>query len=248
MSTLGSTPVAELGEAALGPWWFQLYVQPDRAFTADLVQRAAAAGASAIVMTVDTPVLGARDRDRRLGGHTVDGMRPPNLAPVTDQPDGRLLSRVYNPHLDPSLTWDTLGWLIETSPIPVLVKGVVRPDDARRAADCGVAGVIVSNHGARNLDTVVATATALPGVVDAVEGRVPILVDGGIRRGTDVAKALGMGADAVLVGRPAIWGLTVAGADGVAHIVDLLLTELMMAMALLGAPTLKELNRELFTA
>ena len=253
LSTLGSTPVAELGQVARGPWWFQLYVQPDRAFTADLVQRAAASGASAVVMTVDTPVLGARDRDRRLGGHTVDGMRPPNLAPVSAEPDtgesdAGDRSRVYNPHLDPSLTWDTLAWLIETSPVPVLVKGVVRPDDARRAADIGVAGVIVSNHGARNLDTVVATATALPGVVDAVEGRVPILVDGGIRRGTDVAKALGLGADAVLVGRPAIWGLTVAGANGVAHVVELLLTELMMAMALLGAPTLKELNRELFTA
>lgn len=249
MSTLGSTPVSDLGEAAQGPWWFQLYVQPDRSFTADLVGRAAAAGASALVLTVDTPLLGARDRDRRLRGHTVDGMHPPNLAPIVGDPHaGRSRPGVYNPHIDPTLTWDTLGWLIETSPVPVLVKGVVRPDDARRAADSGVAGVIVSNHGARNLDTVVATATALPIVVDAVAGRVPILVDGGIRRGTDVAKALGMGADAVLVGRPAIWGLTVAGAEGVAHVVDMLVTELMMAMALLGAPTLKELNRELFTA
>jgi len=247
MSTLGSTSVQELGHAAPGPWWFQLYVQPDRDFTAELVRRAAAAGASALVLTVDTPVLGARDRDRRNGGHTVDGMSPPNL-PVIEAPDLSHLpphDRIYNPHIDPSVTWDTLDWLIDVSPIPVLVKGIVRADDAHKAVDAGVAGVIVSNHGARNLDTTVPTSRALPRVVESVDGGVPVLVDGGIRRGTDVAKALCLGADAVLIGRPVVWGLAAYGADGVAHVINMLRAELATAMALLGAPTIQELTTDL---
>jgi 4-hydroxymandelate oxidase len=249
MSTLGSTPVPELGAAAGGPWWFQLYVQSDRDFTATLVESAVAAGAEALVLTVDTPLLGARDRDRRTGGHTVDGMQPPALAgaapSVVVPAKPRPHQRAYNPHLDPSLTWETLAWLVDLSPVPVLPKGVVRPDDAQRCVDSGAAGVIVSNHGARNLDTVVPTARALPGVVHALDGAVPVLVDGGIRRGTDVAKALALGADAVLVGRPAIWGLTVAGADGVQWVVETLWTELVMAMGLLGASTIDELTSDL---
>lgn len=247
MSTLGSTPVEELGAATDGSWWLQLYVQPDRAFTAELVQRAVSSGASAIAVTVDTPLLGARDRDRRSGGHTVDALQPPNLSPASTpaSSDARPHERVYNPHLDPSLTWETLSWLVDLSPVPVLAKGVLRPDDAVRCVEHGADGVIVSNHGARNLDTTVATATALPTVVDAVAGAVPVLVDGGIRRGTDVAKALCLGADAVLVGRPAIWGLAAAGAEGVTHVIDLLRAELLMAMGLLGAPSLGDLTRDL---
>ncbi len=249
MSTLGSTAVAELGTAADAPWWYQLYVQADRDFTASLVESVVVAGAEALVLTVDTPLLGARDRDRRSGGHTVDGMQPPALvgAPpsVVMPADPRPHQRAYNPHLDPSLTWETLEWLVDLSPIPVLPKGVVRPDDAQRCVDSGAGGVIVSNHGARNLDTVVPTAQALPGVVHAVDGVVPVLVDGGIRRGTDVAKALILGADAVLVGRPAIWGLTVAGGDGVQWVVETLWTELAMAMGLLGAPTVSDLTPDL---
>lgn len=249
MSTLGSSEVPELGAAASGPWWYQLYVQADRAFTAALVDSVVAAGAEALVLTVDTPLLGARDRDRRTGGHTVDGMQPPALrgaAPSVVMPDEpRPYQRAYNPHLDPSLTWETLEWLVDISPVPVLPKGVVRADDAQRCVDAGVGGVIVSNHGARNLDTVVPTAQALPSVVRAVHGAVPVVVDGGIRRGTDVAKALILGADAVLIGRPAIWGLTVAGAGGVQWVVDTLWTELAMAMGLLGAPTVSELTADL---
>lgn len=247
MSTLGSTPIRDLGQAATGPWWLQLYVQPDRQFTTDLVQRAVDAGATAIVLTVDTPLLGARDRDRRGGGHTVDALQPPNLAPssLTIPADARPHHRVYNPFLDPSLTWQTLTWLADLSPVPVLVKGVVRPDDAVRAMNHGAAGILVSNHGARNLDTTVATSKALPGIVTAVDGAVPILVDGGIRRGTDIAKAICLGADAVLVGRPAIWGLAVSGATGVRDVVDILRAELLMAMGLLGAPSLRELSTDL---
>ena len=247
MSTLGSMTVEDLGEAADGPWWFQLYVQPDREFTATLVHRAVDAGASAVVLTVDTPLLGARDRDRRAGGHTVDGLHPANLAPVTTavSADSPLHQRVYNPHLDPSLTWETLSWLVDLSPVPVLTKGVLRPDDALRAVEFGVGGVVVSNHGARNLDTTAPTSDALPRVVDAIDGQVPVLVDGGIRRGTDVAKALCLGADAVLVGRPAIWALAVDGAAGVTHMLDIVRAELIMAMGLLGAPSVAELGRDL---
>lgn len=249
MSTLGSSTLPEVGAASDAPWWFQLYVQADLGFTERLVRQAVDAGAEALVLTVDTPVLGARDRDRRLGGHTVDGMQPPPLvgAPpsVTMPEDPRPYERIYNMHLDPSLTWDTLEWLVDVSPVPVLTKGVVRADDARHCVDAGASGVIVSNHGARNLDTVVPTAQALPGVVKAVDGALPVLVDGGIRRGTDVAKALALGATAVLVGRPAIWGLTVAGAAGVTWVVETLWSELAMAMGLLGAPRVADLSAEL---
>lgn len=249
MSTLGSTPVRDLGQAADGPWWFQLYIQADRDFTAQLVDDAVAAGAEALVLTVDTPLLGARDRDRRTGGHTVDGLQPPALdgvAPSVVLPsDPRPFEQIFNPHLDPSLTWETLEWLVDLSPVPVLAKGVLRADDAQRCVDAGAGGVVVSNHGARNLDAVVPTAQALPGVVRAVGGQVPIVVDGGIRRGTDIAKALILGADAVMLGRPVIWGLTVAGASGVQWVLDTAWSEFAMAMALLGAPQVEALSADL---
>lgn len=250
MSTLGSTVLSEVGAAAAGPWWFQLYVQSERSYSEDLVHRAVAAGASAVVLTVDTPVLGARDRDRRhQSTGTVDGLTPPNLvgAPptVTWSDDALPHQRIYNRHLDPSTSWTTLHWLIDVCPVPVLVKGVLRADDARRCVEAGASGVLVSNHGARNLDTVAPTAEALPGVVAAVDGRVPVLVDGGIRRGTDIAKALCLGATAVLVGRPVVWGLAVNGQEGARWVLDTLWAELAMAMALLGATSVADLTSDL---
>jgi 4-hydroxymandelate oxidase len=249
MSTLGSTTVEDLAGAADGPWWFQLYVQADRNFTRGLVERAVGSGASALVLTVDTPLLGARDKDRRTGGHTVDDLQPANLegAPPSDVhvPDPLPYQRIYNEHLDPAVTWEALDWLVDIAAVPVLAKGVLRSDNARRLVDHGVAGLIVSNHGARNLDTVPATADALPRVVHAVEGQVPVLVDGGIRRGTDVAKALCLGAAAVLVGRPVVWGLTVAGETGARWVLDTLWYELAAAMGLLGATSLDELTPDL---
>ncbi len=248
-SSLGSTALDEVGAAAAregAPWWFQLYIQRDRGFTADLVADAVAAGAGALVLTVDTPTLGARDRDKRNQLGRIDGASYPILAsaPMAADP-APPHRRVYNPLLAPDITWDDLEWLVGTAGVPVLTKGHLRGDDALRAVECGAAGVIVSNHGARNLDTVPATAVALPGVVAAVDGRVPVLVDGGIRRGTDVAKALALGADAVLVGRPVIWGLAVGGAAGAQQVLEILRTELEMAMALLGTQTLADITPDI---
>ncbi len=249
-SSLGGTPLADVGRIAASldqPWWFQLYIQRDRSFTADLVHRAVAAGAQALVLTVDTPTLGARDRDKRSNLGSPDGVPYPILAdaPLSTATDVPAHRRIYNPLLAPDITWADLEWLIAESPVPVLVKGVLRADDADRYVRTGVAGILVSNHGARNLDTVPATVAALPGVCAAVAGRVPVLVDGGIRRGTDIAKAICLGAAGVLVGRPVIWGLATYGAAGVSHVLDILRTELEMAMALLGAPTLADLTPDL---
>lgn len=263
-STMSTVGVEDVGAAARGvvagedgtdgtngtggsdvpsPWWFQLYVQRNRDFTADLVARAEAAGASALVLTVDTPTLGARDRDRRGG---LPSASYPNLRGLPEVEDDGMPAhrRVFLPRFDPTFSWETFAWLLAVARTPVVVKGVLRPDDAARAVEAGASAVIVSNHGGRNLDTVPATVDALPGVVAAVGGRVPVLVDGGIRRGTDVAKALALGAAAVLVGRPFVWGLAVDGAHGVRLVIEMLRTELEMAMGLLGTPTLADLTED----
>jgi len=244
-STLGSTVLEDVGAAARDagqPWWFQLYVQRDRDFTRTLVRRAETAGAGALVLTVDTPTVGARDRDRRS---SMPASAFPNLAGLPDQPDDLPHHRrVYVPRIDPTLSWAVLADLLRWTSLPVLVKGVLRADTALAAVEAGVAGVVVSNHGGRNLDTVPATVEALPAVVAAVQGRVPVLVDGGIRRGTDVAKAIALGADAVLIGRPYVWALAAGGAEGVQTCVEILVTELAQTMALLGAADIAALTSD----
>ena len=226
------------------PLWFQLYVNRDRGFTRDLVQRAESAGCGALCVTVDSPVLGLRHRETRAGFTLPPGVERSNLkgletATGSHRPGERA---IYSALLDPSLTWKDIEWLRGISRLPVLIKGVLNPDDAAKGAAAGV-GIIVSNHGARNLDTAPATIEALPRVADAVAGRVPILMDGGVRRGGDVLKAIASGASAVLIGRPYLYALGGFGADGVTKVVEILRREFEMAMALTGRRTLSEIDR-----
>lgn len=248
LSTQASVSLEAVADVVLpdpgrGPLWFQLYLQHDRGFTQALVQRAEAAGYEALVLTVDAPTSGVRDRERRAGFRLPPGVGPVNLAglPPPPQPDLRPgQSALFDGLLHQAPTWDDVAWLQSITRLPVLLKGVLHPTDARQAVAAGAAGLIVSNHGGRTLDTAPATATALPRVVQAVADAVPVLVDGGIRRGTDVLKAMALGASAVLVGRPAVWGLANAGATGVAHVLRLLRDELEVAMALTGCATLTD--------
>ena len=248
LSTQASVSLESVAQAVLpdpgrGPLWFQLYLQPDRGFTQALVQRAEAAGYEALVLTVDAPTSGVRDRERRAGFRLPPGVGPVNLAGLqapASPPLSPGQSALFDGLLHHAPTWEDIAWLQSITRLPVLLKGVLHPADARQAVSVGAAGLIVSNHGGRTLDTAPATVTALPRVVQAAGGAVPVLVDGGIRRGTDVLKAMALGASAVLVGRPAVWGLANAGAAGVAHVLRLLRDELEVAMALTGCATLAE--------
>jgi 4-hydroxymandelate oxidase len=242
LSSLSTDPVEDVARAARHPLWFQLYTQIDRGLTEQMVERAEAAGCKAICVTVDTPVLGARHREARSHFALPADFKLPNLnlGAVSHRP---ARGAIYSDLLNPTLTWSDIEWLRSIAHVPVLLKGVLNPEDALRAIDAGVAGLIVSNHGARNLDTLPSTAEALPRIVEKVQGRIPLLVDGGIRRGTDVLKALALGAQAVLIGRPYLYGLAIAGAEGVARVLEILRNELMMAMALTGRISIKEIDR-----
>jgi 4-hydroxymandelate oxidase len=236
LSSFSTTTLEEVASAAGHPLWFQLYVNPDRDLTVNLLRRVEASGYEAVVLTVDTPILGARYREVRAGFALPPGMEKANFRDLpsgsgSHRPTGR---NIYSDVLDASLSWKDVEWLRSQTRLPVLLKGILNPDDAGRAVDAGASGLIVSNHGGRVLDTVPATIDALPAVASRVAGRIPVLVDGGIRRGTDVLKALACGASAVLVGRPYAFGLAVGGAEGVAHVVNILRREFEMAMALTG--------------
>jgi 4-hydroxymandelate oxidase len=230
--------------------WFQLYVYRDRAATEALVARAEAAGARAIVLTVDAPIFGQRERDVRNRFHLPEGLRVENMSaaghgdiPLRGAESG--LAAYIAEKLDPSLTWKDVAWLRGATRLPLLVKGIVRPDDARRAVDHGASGVVVSNHGGRQLDGSPATATVLGPIADAVQGRIEVLVDGGIRRGADVLRALALGARAVLVGRPILWGLATAGEQGARAVLETLRAEIDHAMALAGCARLSDVTRDL---
>ena len=251
-STVSNKSLEAIAEAnGAGPRWFQLYVYRDKSVTRGLVERAAAAGYSALCLTVDTPLAGNRERDRR------NSLRMPAHLELANFPashtaqhhhgsgPGSALAQYIAHQWDPGLTWDDVAWLQSISPMPVVVKGVLAPADANLAVDHGAAGVIVSNHGGRQLDTVPAPVTMLPEVVDAVAGRCEVYVDGGIRRGIDVLKALALGARAVLVGRPVLWGLTLDGADGVRAVLQHLRAEVDLAMALAGCRTVNDITRDL---
>lgn len=222
--------------------WFQLYLQPDLAFNESLVRRAEDAGYQALVVTVDSPVFGLRERDHRNGFRDLPpGMRCENM--VLDPAASG--SGVRSIVMAAEMTWDRIDWLRSVTRLPVVLKGVLNPADARLAVRHGVDGLLVSNHGGRQLDGVPATIEALPAVVAAVAGRIPVLLDGGVRRGTDVVRALALGAAAVSVGRPVLWGLTLEGADGVRAVLELLRDDFDRALALCGATSADDLDADI---
>jgi 4-hydroxymandelate oxidase len=224
------------------PRWFQLYIQPDLEITEALVRRATDAGCSALVVTVDSPVLGAGERNRRNGFHDLPpGLRCENLVDLRDGERGH----VRQIAMSPELNWEHVDWLRGITSLPILLKGVLHPEDARLAVRHGVDGLLLSNHGGRQLDTVPATLELLPEILAAVEGRVPVVLDGGVRRGTDVVKALALGASAVGIGRPAMWALAEGGEKGVRRLLELLRDELDDTLALCGASGLADLTPDL---
>ncbi|MEV4351233.1 alpha-hydroxy acid oxidase [Actinoplanes sp. NPDC049596] len=237
VSMAATQPIEEI--AATGAaLWFQMYPQPDAAFQRHVVARAEAAGCRALVVTVDSPVFGRRERDLRNGFTDL----PPGFA-CENMRDAT--GRIRDITMDPALGWDHIDRLRASTTLPIVLKGVLHPADAREAVAHGVDGLIVSNHGGRQLDGAIATIDALPAVAGAVDGRIPVLVDGGIRRSTDVLVALALGADAVLLGRPVVWGLAAGGPEGVRQVLETLRTELDHDLALAGAKRPGDLTADL---
>ncbi len=251
LSTMATKSIEEVAAVKqAGNQWFQLYVHRDRGLTKSLVERAYHSGFQALCLTVDAPLLGRRERDARNQFVLPPGMSLANFATwndlkITQKAGESGLFAYFAEQLDPGLTWADVEWLRSLSPLPLVIKGILRDDDALRAVEHGANGIIVSNHGGRQLDGAIATINALGEIVTAVGGQAEVLMDGGIRRGTDILKALALGAKAVLVGRPILWGLAVAGSQGVQHIIELLRDELDLAMALTGCATLQDIHPSL---
>lgn len=248
-----SRTLESIAEAATGPLWLQLYWLRRRDALAAVIERAEAAGYRALVLTVDAPRIGRRLRDARNGFAVPAHIRAVNLDQdlmAASHRAGEGSSGIADharEQFDPTLTWDDLSWLRERSSLPIVLKGILTAEDARLAAEHGVDALVVSNHGGRQLDGALATLSALPEVVAAVPPRLPVLLDGGVRTGTDVALAIALGARAVLIGRPVLWGLAADGEDGVARVLELLKTELDDTMALLGRPRLADLDHTAVT-
>jgi 4-hydroxymandelate oxidase len=236
-STNSNRSIEDICKAASGPVWFQLYVEDDRKPVQALIERAEAAGCKALCITVDNPLAFARNREERVKAQAAT-LPFPNIG-IQGAPGGRGLPRRH-------LNWDDLAWIQSFAKTPIILKGILNPDDADQAAKHGVAAIVVSNHGGRVLDTEPATIEVLPAVIDRVAGRLPVLFDGGVRRGTDILKALGYGASAVLIGRPYIYGLSVAGPDGIRDVVGILRSELEGAMAMTGRVRLDDIDRSIF--
>jgi 4-hydroxymandelate oxidase len=251
LSSFSNTAMESVLSQAASPRWFQLYIYKDREITDELVRRAEAAGAEAIVVTVDAPGLGTRERDVRNNFRLPDDLAVENLAPVgkgnLPKVTGSGLAAYVRENFKSDLKFEDLDWLCGCTRLPIVVKGVCRGDDARRAAEHGAKAVVVSNHGGRQLDTAPATCEVLSAVADAVGDLCEVYVDGGIRRGSDVLKAIALGARAVLIGRPILWGLCVGGEEGATNVLEILRRELDEAMLLCGCTKLGDINRSLLT-
>jgi isopentenyl diphosphate isomerase/L-lactate dehydrogenase-like FMN-dependent dehydrogenase len=243
LSTLATARPSEVAAAAPDTrLWFQLYCFKDEAVTRALMDEAIESGFEAVVVTADAPRGGRRERDLRTGFAIPEGTGVPSVQAALGSERQVTIAETFA-LMDPALGWPELEELASECKVPLLVKGILTAEDAALAVEHGAAGVVVSNHGGRQLDCVAAGADALPEVVDAVEGRAVVLVDGGVRRGTDVAIALALGADAVLVGRPALWGLAIDGEAGAGRVLELLRDELELALALCGCPSPEKLSR-----
>jgi isopentenyl diphosphate isomerase/L-lactate dehydrogenase-like FMN-dependent dehydrogenase len=241
VGTFAGRTFEELAAVAGARLWLQVYCFRDRSRTRRLVERAEQAGMEALVLTVDTPHMGRRTRDMRNGFRL-----PPHVKPANLDGDGFASPAAHaRTDLDPSLTWSVVDWLRSVSSLPVLIKGILTASDAARAVDAGVDGIVVSNHGGRQLDGVPPTLDVLPEVAAVVGGRCPVLLDGGIRRGRDVLAGIALGADAVLLGRPVLYGLATAGEEGVARVLDIMVEELADVMALTGTPCLADIRPDL---
>jgi len=249
LSTLSTCSIEEVAEAAHGPRWFQLYFYKDRAATLSLIQRAEAAGCQALALTVDAQVWGRRERDIRNRFRLPKGLSMANMVRTGKESfpesEGSGLAGYVTWQFDPALNWKDVDWLCSKTKLPVLLKGVLHPGDAKMAAEHGAAGVIVSNHGGRQLDTVPATIEALPAVAEALGNRLEVFIDGGVRRGTDVLKAIALGARAVGIGRPIVWGLAVGGENGVTEVLKILRREFELAMRLSGFTSVSEITGDI---
>eukprot|EP00188_Purpureofilum_apyrenoidigerum_P003356 Plantae.Rhodophyta-Purpureofilum_apyrenoidigerum.ctg34837.p1 GENE.Plantae.Rhodophyta-Purpureofilum_apyrenoidigerum.ctg34837~~Plantae.Rhodophyta-Purpureofilum_apyrenoidigerum.ctg34837.p1 ORF type:complete len:429 (+),score=73.99 Plantae.Rhodophyta-Purpureofilum_apyrenoidigerum.ctg34837:117-1289(+) len=250
LSSWSTTPLEDVAKEAPGaPRWFQLYVYKDREVTKQLVQRAEAAGYKAIALTVDTPRLGRREADIKNQFSLPPHLTMANFTNVKQKgmknQGGSGLAAYVASLIDRSLSWKDIDWLKSITKMPILAKGVVTAEDTVLAIQHGCAGIIVSNHGARQLDGVVSTIDALEEVVQAAQGRVPVFVDSGVRRGTDIVKALALGAKGVMIGRPVVWGLSVAGEAGVSYVLDLLKNEFDLAMSLCGCVKVSDITRDM---
>ena len=250
IASTGSTCRLEEVAPLAGPWWFQLYVFRDRELTRHLVQRAEHAGAQALVITVDTPVGGGREADERNRFALPDGVVWANFldtdyAAMSTAPQGSSLTSYIAGSFEPALRWVDLDWIASITSLPMILKGILHPEDACLAVEHGARAVVVSNHGGRQLDGAVASLDALPAIAEAVGGRLEILLDGGVRRGSDVIKAIALGARAVLIGRPYIWGLAVDGEAGVVRVLNLLAAEISRDLILCGRASVGELDASL---
>jgi 4-hydroxymandelate oxidase len=252
LSTLSTTPLEDVAAASEGPKWFQLYVYKDREVTRQLVQRAESSGYKALCLTVDVPMIGNRERDLRNAFSLTDSFPLANFLGMEEMqmPSGVVnTSSGFGSYIaskwDPSLTWADFDWFRSITSLPIVVKGILTAEDAREAVAHGAEGIVVSNHGGRQLDSTLSGIAALPEVFEAAEGKCEVLVDGGIRRGTDVLKALALGARAVLIGRPYMWGLAIDGERGARMVLEVLRRELVAAMALTGRPTIATIDSTL---
>lgn len=250
LSTLSTVRLEAVAEETTAPMWFQIYVYRDREITRQMVQRAEVAGYTALILTVDVAVPGNRERDVRNRFKLPKGIQLENvteyaLENMDDQADDSAIAAYAVSQLDPGLTWKDLDWLASITSLPILVKGILRPDDAHKAIDHGAAGVVVSNHGGRQLDTTPAAIEVLPRIIDELGYTGDVLIDGGVRRGTDILKALAMGAKGVMLGRPALWGLAVDGEAGATHVLDILKAEFDRALALSGCCRVSDITPDL---